>query len=216
MNQQRQRCADGGKLAAHGKGNAAYACQQQRIGQRAQAGQTVQQREKQRNRAAADDAFFKRRGQPQRKRERPDAAHADEKRRQRVENERAWHGKERFLHEKIRLSGVDLSGLDVQGFHPADAQQVEQLVLLLRRFACRHQRIAHARAHAGKRERRVGNGGREPRGKDGDRSGSAHARRGKEQHAGKVVLTVVTRGSQRAAHGVKRFHALPGKLALPR
>ena len=27
---------------------------------------------------------------------------------------------------------------------------------------------------------------------------------------------VVTRGSQRAAHGVKRFHALPGKLALPR
>lgn len=46
--------------------------------------------------------------------------------------------------------------------------------------------------------------------------GSAHARRGKEQHAGKVVLTVVTRGSQRAAHGVKRFHALPGKLALPR
>ncbi|MFQ9805880.1 MAG: hypothetical protein ACLR07_05050 [Christensenellales bacterium] len=52
--------------------------------------------------------------------------------------------------------------------------------------------------------------------KDGDRSGSAHARRGKEQHAGKVVLTVVTRGSQRAAHGVKRFHALPGKLALPR
>lgn len=97
MNQQRQRCADGGKLAAHGKGHAAYACQQQRIGQRAQAGQTVQQREKQRNRAAADDAFFKRRGQPQRKRERPDAAHADEKRRQRVENERARHGKEQVF-----------------------------------------------------------------------------------------------------------------------
>ena len=56
MNQQRQRCADGGKLAAHGKGHAAYACQQQRIGQRAQAGQTVQQREEQRHRAAGRQA----------------------------------------------------------------------------------------------------------------------------------------------------------------
>lgn len=99
---------------------------------------------------------------------------------------------------------------------PLTRSRLSSLSWLLRRFACRHQRIAHARAHAGKRERRVRNGGREPRGKDGDRSGSAHARRGKEQHAGKVVLTVVTRGSQRAAHGVKRFHALPGKLALPR
>ncbi|MFR5785753.1 MAG: hypothetical protein ACLUHE_00470 [Christensenellales bacterium] len=104
--------------------------------------------------------------------------------------------------------------LDMQGFQPADAQQIQQLGLLLRRFACRHQRIAHARAHAGKRERRVGNGGREPRGKDGDRSGSAHARRGKEQHAGKVVPTVVTR-RQPARGAWRQTIPCPARQARP-
>ena len=155
MHHQRQRRSDGGKLPAQGERRPADGEQQQRIGQRTQAGHAIQQGKEQRHRAAGRQAQRKRRGQPQRKRERPDAAHADEKRRQRVENERARHGKEQFFHEKIRLSGVDLSGLDVQGFHPADAQQVEQLGLLLRRFACRHQRIAHARPHAGKRDGRI-------------------------------------------------------------
>ena len=56
----------------------------------------------------------------------------------------------------------------------AVTQQIQQLALLLARRFRRDQRIAHARPHAGKRDGRIRNRGREP-GEDSGRSGRAQA-----------------------------------------
>ena len=50
---------------------------------------------------------------------------------------------------------------------------------------------------------------------DGGRSGRAQAGGGHQQYAGEVILPVIPGAGERAAHRVKRLHALPGQIALP-